>query len=496
MTEPVAFARPKTARYLAALATLGIVGALSPVAFAAPAAAAPANAGCPDGFGATAASNTIALGGIDLRSLGINLPRLPELRVATAHSGFAGGPARAAADARYVQGVLPTGILSPVAYQQAPPPNDRPVTVPMRGVDLGALSVGTGGLSAHATWKDAGKCDPGAGPRSTAEAQLAGLAVLPGRGGRALVRFGAVHSSTVTGVDKDGAGATATGGIADFQLLASGSSGIGVRVISPPRLKVVAGNKKAVDYTAPVLEVTAPGRSPVRLSSAGSHIDVVVPVDAAGRAAAEDLGRAEGLPVAGLPLLDLLTGVTSTLTGSLGGVTGAVPESLLNLPGLPEVGKLTGVLGGGTSVQGPTESTTARPAKVVVLRVELGKVEQQTSATGVYAKAASVRVKLIVRTKWKSASDGYGNDDRPKVDQATVLDLGVCSLEAAAAAPKGGGYGDDDDDDGYGGGVGGGNGGGGTLPVTGPGVGIVLGAGLLLLVAGRFFLIMSRRRNA
>ncbi|GGM34016.1 LPXTG cell wall anchor domain-containing protein [Dactylosporangium sucinum] len=493
-----AFARPKTARKIAALAATGILGALSPVAFAAPAAAAPSSAGCPEGFGATAAANTLALGGVDLRGIGLNAPPLPELRVATTHSGFAGGPARAAADARYIQssGVLPPGMLGPVAYQQAPPRNDRPSAVSVAGVNLGALSVGVGELSAHATFDDAGKCDPRSGPRATSSARLAGLAVLPGRGDRALLRLGALRSSTETAVDKRGASAAATGSIADFQLLAGGQSAIGVRVVSPPTLTVVAGSKKTVDYSPARLEVRVPGREPLRISSAGSHVDVVVPVGAAARTEAEELGRAEGLPVlSSLPLLDLLTGITGALTGGLTG-GGTTPDLGLILPGLPEVGKLTGVLGGGSSVQPPAEGYPKHPAKVVVLRVELGTVEQQTSPTGVYAKAAAVRVKLIVRTKWKghASDDGYGGSsgDHPKYDQKTIFDLGLCSLEAAAAAPKGDGYG------GVGGGGGGddGEGGGGELPVTGSKAALIVGAGLLLLVAGRFFLVVSRRRTA
>jgi hypothetical protein len=46
MTSPVASVRPKTARTLAALAATAIVGVLSPVASAAPAVAAPADAAC------------------------------------------------------------------------------------------------------------------------------------------------------------------------------------------------------------------------------------------------------------------------------------------------------------------------------------------------------------------------------------------------------------------------------------------------------------------
>ncbi|WP_433055726.1 hypothetical protein [Dactylosporangium sp. CS-033363] len=433
------------------------------------------------------------MGGLDLRGIGLKTPPLPELRAATAHSGFAGGPARAAADARYIQssGVLPPGLIGPSAYQQAPPPNEKPATVPVQGVNLGALTVGTGGLSAHATWKDAAQCTESAGPRATADARLGGLSILPGRGGKALLRFGAIESSTETGVGKvsgkAAAKAGATGDIADFSLLAGTPAAMGVRVISPPTLAVAASSSsKTVDYKAPVLEVRVPGRDAVKLDSAGSHVDVVVPVDGNSRTEAEDLGRAENLPVAGLPLLDLLGGATSALSGTLAGAT-AIPESLLAglLPGLP-------VVGGGESTVRNTEGKSTHPARAVVLRVELGSVEKQTSQTGLYAKAYSVRVKLIVRTKWKSG--GYGD----QTDQTTILDLGVCALEAAAAAPSSsGGYGTGGHSGGYGGVSGDtGGGGGGTLPVTGSTTAIVVGAGLLLVVAGRMFVVLSRRRSS
>ncbi|GAA1559337.1 hypothetical protein GCM10009827_095440 [Dactylosporangium maewongense] len=526
MTSPVASARPKTARTLAALAATAIVGALSPVAFAAPAAAAPADAACPEGFGATAASNTLALGRVDLRAAGLSGTVLPELRVATTHSGIAGGTLRAAADSRYLRssGDLPAGVLGPRAYQQAPPAHDQPDVVNVAGVDLGALRLGTGGLRAQASWKNAGRCTSADGPRAVGEAKLAGITVLPGRNGRALLRINAVESATVAGVDSSGsrpaASATATGGIADFKLLDNGPSAIGVRVVSPPTLRVLAGGKKTVDYTAPVLEVTIPGQTPVRVSSAGSHVDVVVPVDAASTEAAIDLARTEGLPIlSGIPLLDLLTGITSAVSGVVGGATAILPGADLNsllggLPGLPVVG---GLLGSSTAAPAAASTESTAPSKrgVVVLRVELGVVEKQFSSTGVYAKAASVRVQLIARNTWKS-SGGYGHGDSGPADKTALVDLGICTLEAAAAAPKApgtptkspgddsdGGYGpgddDDDDDDGYGGGGGIGGGGGqagGGLPVTGNNVALMLGGGVLLVVCGRLLQILARRRAA
>ncbi|WP_327006590.1 hypothetical protein OHA72_04515 [Dactylosporangium sp. NBC_01737] len=372
---------------------------------------------------------------------------------------------------------------------------------------------------------------PAAAPPPTAPgprpATLAGITVLPGRNGRALLRINAVESATVTGVGSAGgrpaATAAATGAIADFKLLDNGPSAIGVRVISPPSLSVLAGTTKTVDYTAPVLEITIPGKAPIRVSSAGSHVDVVVPVDAASTEAATDLARTENLPLlGGLPLIDLLTGITSAVSGVVGGATAIVPGADLNsllgaLPGLPAVGGLLGS-GGTPSSSSPSQESASAPARVVVLRVELGAVEKQFSSTGVYAKAASVRVKLISRNTWKSTG-GYGHGGSGPADNTSLIDLGICTLETAAAAPKApaapgsttapdddsdGGYGPDDDSDGGGyghhgggtGGTGGGTGGGGGLPVTGNNVALMLGGGVLLVVAGRLLQILARRRTA
>ncbi|MET7421403.1 hypothetical protein [Dactylosporangium sp. NPDC005555] len=534
MTSPVASARPKTARTFAALAATALVGALSPVALAAPAVAAPADAACPEGFGATAASNTLALGRVDLRATGLPGVVLPELRIATTHSGLAGGDLRAAADARYLRssGDLPAGVLGPRAYQEAPPTHSGPDVVNVAGVDLGALRLGTGGLRAQASWNNARRCTTADGPRAASEAKLAGITVLPGRNGRALLRINAVESATVTGVGEAGgrpaAVSTATGGIADFKLLDNGPTAIGVRVVSQPTLRALAGTRKTVDYTAPVLEITVPGQAPIRVSSAGSHVDVVVPLNAGSLEAATDLARTENLPLlGGLPLLDLLTGITSAVSGVVGGATAILPGADLNsllggLPGLPAVGGLLGT-GSGAAAAPPAAESTAASSKggVVVLRVELGTVEKQFSSTGVYAKAASVRVKLISRNTWKSTG-GYGHGDSGPADKTSLIDLGICTLETAAAAPNApagpgattgpdddGGYGpdDDDDDDGYGGHDGGGTGGtggtggnggqaGGGLPVTGSNVALMLGGGVLLVVGGRLLQILARRRAA
>src|SRR4051794_41924537 len=78
MTAPVASARPKTARYLIALAAAGVLGAVSPVALAAPATAGAAErSGRPQGFRAPAAAHTPPLHRVALRGVRVKTPPLP-----------------------------------------------------------------------------------------------------------------------------------------------------------------------------------------------------------------------------------------------------------------------------------------------------------------------------------------------------------------------------------------------------------------------------------
>jgi hypothetical protein len=293
------------------------------------------------------------------------------------------------------------------------------------------------------------------------------------------------------------AAATATGEVTRFQLFAGTSQAITVRVLSPARLRVVAGAQKTVDYDAPVLEVTAPGRAPLRLSGTGGHVDVAIPVDAGSASLAGDLARAEGIPIVSSLPLGALVPRSAPVPPASGpvddrgesGVTGI----LRDLPGVPALTGLVDDVAGGLLSGTPATAggRATGSGRVVVLRLALGDLHKETSATGVHAKATALRVKLLVRTKWAGHSDGYGGAD--DTDRAPLLDLGVCVLEAAAATPL----------PPYGGGSGGGTGGagggpagnpsGGSLPVTGDRVALVLGAGTVLLVAGRLLLVLARR---
>jgi hypothetical protein len=558
MTVPLP-PRAHFSRRLAAIAAVGLLAAVTPVAVAAPAEAAPEHSSpCPAQFGSTAASELLALRLLDLTPLGLPLPPVADLHVSTTRSGMAGGPPHSASEARYVQAALlgkaiPSGVLAADAYQQAPPPHDHPTVVPSVGLNLPVLKVGTGGLTAHATIHDAGRCGPGSGPRSDTGASVGKVRVLPQYGSdRALIGLDALNTNTSAYVSGDrghpAATATATGDLTKLQLFAGTPQAIGVNIVSQPALQVTASGHKHVDYKAPVLEVKLPGQAPKRLSAPGAHLDVAVPLGAADAAQAAALGRAEGLPVlSGLPLGTLLSGLPSTLGNAGAGagpdVSAGKQNILGDLPGVPGLngitddvagGLLSGLRNGSAGIPDTTEhgrrSTPGGPGgpgprgQVLVLRLSLGELTQQITSTGVHAKAASLRVKLLLRTAWaghpggaaSGSDDGYGgaqgdDHDASFDDNGTaVLDLGLCVLEAAAAAPKadlppyggdsgyGNGYGGTDDDHGNGG-VSGATpppaaGGPATLPVTGSKVGLVLGSGVVLLLAGRLLMVLARRR--
>jgi hypothetical protein len=135
-------------------------------------------------------------------------------------------------------------------------------------------------------------------------------------------------------------------------------------------------------------------------------------------------------------------GVARTGAVSVSGPQRAVAE---NLPGNP-LAALTGHLPAGTDV--------------VVLRLSVGALTRH----GTGWSASTLRVQLL-----ESGS--------------TLLDLGVGVLSAeATGAPTVEGAG--------------GGSGGGTLPLTGVNVGWLVGTGLLVAIAGRFLLVISRRRTS
>jgi hypothetical protein len=174
----------------------------------------------------------------------------------------------------------------------------------------------------------------------------------------------------------------------------------------------------------------------------------------------------------------------------------AQPPSIPGLPALVGVPAVGGLLGGVGRVV--TENAA------VVLRLTGGELSSEVADTGVHAKAISLRLKLLlVRGE----------------DTTTLIDLCIGVLEVAATAPAtltrergNDGYGGDGGDavgtptptptatpsPSPDGGLAGGEGptGGSRLPLTGNALTAVLGAGVLLLLAGRLLQVIARRRTA
>jgi hypothetical protein len=108
-----------------------------------------------------------------------------------------------------------------------------------------------------------------------------------------------------------------------------------------------------------------------------------------------------------------------------------------------------------------TAVTGKLPVGAVVLRLSVGTLTRHVSGTTVTAEAAALRVQLL-------------QGDTTVCD----IEVGVLGAEAGPAGVV----------------EGSGAGGGGTLPLTGLNVGVLAGIGLLIAIAGRFLLVVSRSR--
>ncbi|MFC7243457.1 hypothetical protein ACFQO7_13315 [Catellatospora aurea] len=506
-------------RHLAAASTVALVSLSSLTILSTPAAAGVCDR--PAGYAARAGADLLKVGVLNLGPLGLKLPAVADLTIASANAGMSAtsrvtsSAAARYADAKLLGLQLPTGPLDGRVYQQAPPTNATGVKNRALSVDLGLVKAGTGDLTAHARWAEGMACGKTEGPAGEADAALVDAAILPGARG-ALVKAthnasGEARTATVKMDERTiASGAQAEIGLADLELL---GGAIDVEVLEPPKLTVLATGRAAtsvVDYDAPVLKITGPGIGTKTLSGVHREIEFAVPAPSAGGLlGALDLGsvqrraKAEGLPLLdanplgglldGLPL-GSLTQTLKGLGGSGGGGTG--------LPALPELGALPDL---GSLLSG-SGGNLAGLCEIAVVKISIGELEKRVTDRGATAQAASIRIQVLALS-------------RPNSKPATVLDLGVGLLKASATAParttpttgpsarpstspstsgpgNGGGgatpspaSGTDDDDDGCGGP-------GCSLPRTGTSIALIAGTGTLLFVAGRFLLLLTRRRTS
>jgi hypothetical protein len=467
-------------RRLAGLTAAGIAGlVVAPAIGLAPAAAAdPCEKSLE--YGATAAADLVKLGLLDFRPVGLGLGPVADVTLVSTKSGMnALNPVNSAAAARLLDaklfGVhLPPGPLTQTVSQKAPPSNDSPATASVLAKNLGLLKIGAGDLSAHATWKKGMACGKEQGQNTDASAEIANATVLPGKD-TGLVRTSLLSSATQTGLAKKGdqvfSVARASVGIAEITLFAGSRSAIKIEVIKPPTLAVGTAGTEAsatVDYTAPILKITGPGNISQQINSPGDTVELGIPSSLPLVGKAQELAKAEGLPLLGDTPLDGLLGDLNKPDATAKADKGAM--SLPGLPALPDVPDLppaADIIGGA-----PESLPVVGSGALSLLRLTIGDVEKEVTDRAVRAEAASLRLEVLA-----------GHESKTK----SVIDVGLGLLSAAAVAPapevpvppvaqppSGGG---------------------GGLPVTGVNVGVIAGVGIVLLAGGGAMLIVGRRRR-
>ncbi|MQA24825.1 MAG: hypothetical protein GEU94_05005 [Micromonosporaceae bacterium] len=524
MTRDFRVRRPLTTRIradrrVAGIAALGLLTTvLAPTLTAGPAAAAPCDA---KPFIAGAQADLLKAKVLDLRPLGSDAPPLADVTVSSAASVVNSTAKRkSAAQARYLDAKvlgenIPAGPLNAVATQVAPPHHEKPKVVAPAQLDAELLRVGTGHLLAHAKWKPGFGCHTAAGVMTESYGSDLDAAVLPlmttkesgeaprAPGGRQLGDALAAlpsnaFSQTATTLKQQETGmatqAIAWIGLSHLVLFGGTDHKTTIKVISPPELKGIAtGTKRtsSVTYQAPILEITGPDGQTHRIDSPSQMFELTLPPSAPPTVTEK---RAEdGLPDSGLPSAD----VPGDIPGSAAPPGSPKPDrsgdALDNL-----LGELTGSRsgphkestsesggrGGGGAMAAPADSMPT-----LTLRVAIGHLESTVTKTSVRGGAASLRLQLLSSgPRAATATSGAGDRD---VERATIADVALGLLEVRATAPHAGGptappatsppptSG----------------GGGGALPTTGFNLLAVLATGALLLVIGRFLMVVSRRRE-
>ncbi|MDQ1659408.1 MAG: hypothetical protein QOD41_4491 [Cryptosporangiaceae bacterium] len=387
-------------------------------------------------------------------------------------------------------------VITPLSVRQTAGPDHRTAVLSDAAAqDLGLAKVGIGRLRAHARWNPALVRSAAPAMLSEAAAALANLTLIPSTALPVPAPFlgtSAAHVHTtgysqcrnglvaVDGQRALGVAATARVSAIAVTLFGGSAQQHTVRVISPPSLQVVAAGSRrsSVRYISPILEVLDGSGNAHRIDAPGQTIDVPLATIPEPHAPSSLLPGGGGLvtpPSGGLPALP---GTRDLTTAALGG-------------------------GGGGSAGGS------------VLRLSLGSLAERISDTSVSADVATIRLDVL-----------------PVAGGAPLLSMGIGELHATATAPKGGvpsGGGSGEDDPGAvahdpgrdvsGDTPGGGSDGGqptkvpgtnqaaaaggptpgegaahsGSLPITGSGLGLVLAAGVAMVLAGRFAVLFARR---
>ena len=435
-------------------------------------------------YSASSSASLIRVTALDATPLGAQRGALADLKVPTAGSTVnSKGAVQTSTGAAYLDASLLGQKLPEVPQtalgQQAAPDNAHPSVIQAAPTDLKLARVGPGQLRAHARWH-AGTTNPTKPAQLTeAAGAIANLTVIPGTDLPAPVPFvGASvldlphtalaqsRTDIVKVHGQRGLGVTSLARVSAAQLtiFRGTPQQHTIKIISPPTLTATATgtHRSSVQYTSPIVEVVdAQGRKLHRLDAPDEVFEVPL-------GATPDLpGLKSAQPKAAPAKPGVLPAVPAPKPP--GGVVPSQPKT--PVPGLgdllPDLG-----LGGGGMV-----GTTSPARAGTLLRLSLGHVDKTVTATSVDAKAATLRLEVL---------------DLPQT--GTLLDLAIGDLRAAANVPPGGLVPPTTpapQPAPYEGGKAGGDSG--ELPVTGASLTLVLGAGVGLLLLGRFAIVAARR---
>lgn len=469
--RPFPRAHKRRTALLAAAGTLGFAFVPSLIFAPAPAAATPSCV--PASYTASSTADLIKITALDLGVLGLVPPPVANVTIGHATADMArthANHARATADylsATLAGAAVLSTLLDTHARQDAPPANAAPDEHSLLALHSGVLDLGIGNVKAAAGRPGPYSCGAAAG-----SASVAGAVVLPGSRGHSLLSLpgnlnGGVTAGLASASEHLTSTATAGAGLAELHLF--GGTGAAI-VITEPRLRGIATGDAAtssVTYTSPVLDVTFPD----------GNLDVVTAANA------------------------------GAVTGPLGSLDVPVTEAL------------------------PVIATAKTQLE---LRLTVGGVTKHVGATAVSGNAATLRLQVLL----VPAGVRGGIVTHATTNAVTVADLGIGVLSVAATAPRAalpsptptvpsGGYGSPTScaspaGYGYGGCTGPGpspsNGTSsapvttksaspssspsvlgltsGNLPLTGSDTEWFVVAAVLILFAGRFLLVLARRRTS
>ncbi|GAA1420603.1 hypothetical protein GCM10009662_76980 [Catellatospora coxensis] len=375
-----------------------------------PATASPAAAPCPAEFTATAQSDLLRLRRLDLRVL--RARPLAALNLATA-AGTVDSKAQqgtSVARASFADAeLLVIGQLKVLAAQSDA---SAAGTAGPREAQLAALTVPglleaeAGTLTSDASWRPGYRCGQ-TGPLTRASINVASLTLLPGSSGRvsAAAADGSAASTSLLRIGSAGAAQTFTelvrladgrvgvaagagGSLASVSLFEGTGAEVAVKVVSQPKLMVVAAGRKAgslVEHQPAVLQVTAGGRPVASLSAENTTADVFV---------------------------------DASLRG------GTARPSLLSVQ--VSIGEVS---------RNVTDSAVAAEAATLRLKVSLGRVVLLDAALG-HLQVKATSAKPWAATAPAAARGDTGAAGRPNATVVTGRQAEVVAATPAGAAPE------------------------------------------------------------